>query len=152
MLAEPGAALNIGPRAQHGKRSRSWPYAPNVVEKLFGKSGWIQDRGSESGQMGSKAHRSAASYRQRSPVEGPSAIFQTVSEGGFCEVRVNGVLRSSYTSLLVYFTGAIVRYLLAGWWPAYRLYTRTCTPVPCLLRASAVKSDIFELPPRLVGQ
>src|SRR5829696_2270737 len=87
MLAEPGAALNIGPRAQHGKRSRSWPYAPNVVEKLFGKSGWIQDRGSESGQMGSKSNRSAASCRQRSPVEGSSAIFQTVSEGEFSEVR-----------------------------------------------------------------
>src|SRR5215203_4437753 len=49
--------------------------------KLFGKSGWLQDRGSESGQMGSKGHQSAASCRQRSPVEGSSAIFQTVSLG-----------------------------------------------------------------------
>src|SRR5215204_2851158 len=92
MLAEPGAALNIGPRSQHGKRSRSWPYEPNVVEKLFGKSGWIQDRGSESGQMGSKSNRSSASCRQRSPVEGSSAIFQTVSEGEFSEgyIQVSG--------------------------------------------------------------
>src|SRR5215212_725581 len=70
----------------------------------------------------------------------------------FCELRTNGVRRSSYTSRLVHLTGAIMRYLLAGRRTPYRLYTSTCTPVPCLLRASAEKSDIFELPPRLVGQ
>src|SRR5215213_8155347 len=62
---------------------RPWPsscaYSPKCVEKLFGNSEWVLNRGSESGQEGSKESRSAASWRQRRAVETPSAIFQTVS-------------------------------------------------------------------------
>jgi hypothetical protein len=35
------------------------PYSPNLVEKLFGNSEWVPNRGSESGQDGSKESRSA---------------------------------------------------------------------------------------------
>jgi hypothetical protein len=49
------------------------------LPKLFGKSEWVPNRGSESGQEWSKESRSAVSYRQRRAVEKPSAIFQTVS-------------------------------------------------------------------------
>src|SRR5215208_4112759 len=54
-------------------------YAPNLVEKLFGKSEWVPNRGSESGQEESKESRSVASWRQRIALVTPSAIFQTVS-------------------------------------------------------------------------
>ena len=64
------------------------------VEKLFGNSEWVPNRGYESGQDGSKESLSADSWHQRSALERPSAIFQTVSEGEFCELRQNGVLRS----------------------------------------------------------
>src|SRR5215217_2261902 len=74
---------------------RHAPYSPECVEKLFGNSQWIPNRGSESGQEGSKESRSAASWRHRRVLEMPSAIFQTVSEGEFCEIRLYGVLRSS---------------------------------------------------------
>jgi hypothetical protein len=47
--------------------------------KLFGNSEWVPNRGYKSGQKGSKECRLAASCRQRSAVETPSAIFQTVS-------------------------------------------------------------------------
>ncbi len=49
--------------------------------KLWGKSGWVSNRGPESRQEGAKEARSAASCRQRGTVEKPSAIFQTVSLG-----------------------------------------------------------------------
>src|SRR5215203_5414421 len=54
-------------------------YSPKCVEKLFGKSGWVPNRGSESGQEGSKESRSAISLAARSTAETPLAIFQTVS-------------------------------------------------------------------------
>src|SRR5215203_2118089 len=54
-------------------------YSPKGVEKLFGKSGWVPNRGSESGQEGSKESRSAISLAARSTAETPLAIFQTVS-------------------------------------------------------------------------
>ena len=57
----------------------SSPYSPKCVEKLFGKLGWVPDLGSESRQDGSKGPRSATSCCQRSVVERPPAIFQTVS-------------------------------------------------------------------------
>jgi hypothetical protein len=54
---------------------------------------------SESGSLrppgGAKRSRSAASWRQRSAVDKPSAIFQTVSEDEFSEVRIRRVLRAS---------------------------------------------------------
>src|SRR5215216_2275857 len=50
-----------------------------LLPKLFGNSQWIPNRGSESGQEGSKESRSAASWRHRRVLEMPSAIFQTVS-------------------------------------------------------------------------
>src|SRR5215217_4708859 len=59
-----------------------------LLPKLFGNSQWIPNRGSESGQEGSKESRSAASWRHRRVLEMPSAIFQTVSEGKFSEVRM----------------------------------------------------------------
>src|SRR5215218_4303231 len=67
------------------------------LPKLFGKSGWVPNRSSESGQEGSKESRSAISLAPRSTAETPLAIFQTVSEGKFCEVGLPfyGVLRSS---------------------------------------------------------
>src|SRR5215217_6367244 len=49
------------------------------LPKLFGNSQWIPNRGSESGQEGSKESRSAASWRHRRVLDMPSAIFQTVS-------------------------------------------------------------------------
>src|SRR5918993_135008 len=49
------------------------------LPKLFGNSEWVPNRGYESGQKGKKECRSAASCRQRSALETPSAIFQTVS-------------------------------------------------------------------------
>src|SRR5215213_11274880 len=52
-------------------------------EKLFGKSGGGAGQGSESSQEGSKEPRSVASCRQISPVERPSAIFQTVSRNPY---------------------------------------------------------------------
>src|SRR3954465_15105084 len=58
----------------------SCPYSPECVERLFGNSEWVTNRGCESGQDGSKESLSAASYRQTSVLETPSAIFQTVSE------------------------------------------------------------------------
>jgi hypothetical protein len=65
-------------------------YVPNVVEKQFGNSEWVPNRGYGSGQEGSKESRSVASWRQRSALETPSALFQTVSEGEFSEVRLYG--------------------------------------------------------------
>ena len=47
--------------------------------RLFGNSEWVTNRGCESGQDGPKESLSAASYRQTSALETPSAIFQTVS-------------------------------------------------------------------------
>jgi hypothetical protein len=49
--------------------------------KLFGKSEWVPNHGYESGQDGSKESRSADSWRQRSALETPSAIYQTFSPG-----------------------------------------------------------------------
>ena len=74
-------------------RARVTDYPPRTTfhtasEKLFGKSEWVPNRGSESGQEESKESRSAASWRQRCALKTPSAIFQTVSEGGFSEVRL----------------------------------------------------------------
>src|SRR5215212_2980087 len=66
---------------------RPHPYSPEGVENLFGKTGWVPNRGSESGQEGSKESRSAISLAPRSTAETPLAIFQTVSEGEFSEVR-----------------------------------------------------------------
>jgi hypothetical protein len=51
----------------------------DCLEKLFGKSEWVPNRGYESGQDGSKESRSADFWRQRCALETPSAIFQTVS-------------------------------------------------------------------------
>ena len=77
---------------------------PGLLLALIHRSAWrnclenrdeSRNRGSESGQKGSKGHRSAASCRQRSPVEGSSAIFQTVSEGVFCELRLYRILGRS---------------------------------------------------------
>jgi hypothetical protein len=59
--------------------SASTPYSPNCLEKLFGYSEYIPNRGSESGQEGSKESRSAASWRQRSALGTPSGISQVVS-------------------------------------------------------------------------
>src|SRR5215218_265726 len=72
-------------------RARVAKYPPRTTfhtasEKLFGKSEWVPNRGSESGQKGSKESRSAASCGQRSVLQRASAIFQTVSEGEFSEV------------------------------------------------------------------
>src|SRR5215213_6127811 len=68
---------------------RPWPsscaYSQECVEKLFGNSEWVLNRGSESGQEGSKGVPIGRSWRQRSAVETPSAIFQTVS----VETRAN---------------------------------------------------------------
>src|SRR5215207_2990804 len=64
-------------------------YSPECVEKLFRNSEWVPNRGYESGQEGSKESRSAASWRQRSALQTPSAIFQSVSEGVFLEVQVS---------------------------------------------------------------
>src|SRR5215213_9376689 len=50
-----------------------------LLPKLFGNSEWVLNRGSESGQEGSKGVPIGRSWRQRSAVETPSAIFQTVS-------------------------------------------------------------------------
>src|SRR5215216_2663687 len=58
------------------------------------KFGIDPESGLRSGQEGSKKSRSAASWRQRRVLETPSAIFQTVSEGEFSEVRLRGILFS----------------------------------------------------------
>src|SRR5215207_10821680 len=50
-------------------------YSPECVEKLFGNSQWVPNRGYESGQEGSKESRSAASWRHRSALETPSELF-----------------------------------------------------------------------------
>src|SRR5829696_7546899 len=63
------------------------------LEKLFGKSEWVPNRPSEGRQERTKEARSAASCRQKRTVETPSAIFQTVSEQEFSEVRLDGILR-----------------------------------------------------------
>src|SRR5215203_5414261 len=81
-------------------------YSPKCVEKLFGKSGWVPNRGSESGQEGSKESRSAISLAARSTAETPLAIFQTVSEGEFSEVRVE---RRPGPRCFLHF-GAVVRF------------------------------------------
>jgi hypothetical protein len=69
-----------------------------LFTQVRGETVWKIGSGSESGlrgpQEGVKEPRSAASCRQRSTVERPSAIFQTVSEGEFCELRAEGVLGS----------------------------------------------------------
>src|SRR5215203_7317607 len=49
------------------------------LPKLFGKSGWAPKEGFRRRTKGSKQSRSVASWRRRSTVERPSAIFQTVS-------------------------------------------------------------------------
>ena len=49
------------------------------LPKLFGKSDQVPNQDSGGRQEGVKELRSAASCRQRSKVEKPSAIFQTVS-------------------------------------------------------------------------
>jgi hypothetical protein len=49
------------------------------LPKLFGNSVWVPNRAYESAQKGSKESISVVSCRQRSAVETPSAIFQTVS-------------------------------------------------------------------------
>src|SRR5215208_2741752 len=60
--------------------------------KLFGNSEWGPNRGYESAQKESKESRSAASWCQRSALETPSAIFQTVSPG----TQVNDPCRVEY--------------------------------------------------------
>jgi hypothetical protein len=49
--------------------------------------------------IGSQEPQSAASCRKRSVVQRPSAIFQTVSEGVFCELRLMDILRTSALKL-----------------------------------------------------
>jgi hypothetical protein len=49
------------------------------LPKLFGNSEWVPNRGYESAQKESRESRSAACWCQRSVLETPSAIFQTVS-------------------------------------------------------------------------
>jgi hypothetical protein len=55
----------------------------------------LPDQGSEGRRAGVNRTQSAASWPQIRTVEKLSAIFQTVSEGLFSELRVDGVLRSS---------------------------------------------------------
>ena len=54
--------------------------------KLFGNSGMVPNRGSESGQEGSEESRFGRLLSQERRAGTPAAIFQTVSEGGFYEV------------------------------------------------------------------
>src|SRR5215218_9401719 len=76
-------------------RHRPTPTAfPNSFGETVWKFGIDPESGLRSGQEGSKKSRSAASWRQRRVLETPSAIFQTVSEGEFCEVRVSMSLRT----------------------------------------------------------
>jgi hypothetical protein len=60
---------------------------PTDGEKLFEYSKGAANRDSEGRQEGTKEARTAAFCRQLPTVEKPLAIFQTVSEGGFTEVR-----------------------------------------------------------------
>src|ERR687897_3704827 len=82
-LPRVGGARGVRPLS---RTLRTVLYSPECLEKLFGNSEWVPNRGYESGQKGSKECRSAASWRQRSALETPSAIFQTVSEEEFSEV------------------------------------------------------------------
>src|SRR5215217_2789438 len=61
----------------------------NSPSETVWKFGIDPESGLRSGQEGSKKSRSAASWRQRRVLETPSAIFQTVSEGEFSEVRLH---------------------------------------------------------------
>src|SRR5215218_9434995 len=65
------------------------------LPKLFGKSGWVPNRSSESGQEGSKESRSAISLAARSTAETPLAIFQTVSP----RTRVNRARRRAEAAM-----------------------------------------------------
>src|SRR5215216_4742376 len=74
------------------------------------KFGIDPESGLRSGQEGSKKSRSAASWRQRRVLETPSAIFQTVSEGVFCEVRGSKLPHSGGT--LAHRGGAALNFAL----------------------------------------
>src|SRR5918997_875646 len=58
-----------------------------VSEKLFANSGSVPNGGSESGQEGSKKSLFGRLLPPERRAERPSPIFQTVSEGGFSELR-----------------------------------------------------------------
>src|ERR687890_1748994 len=73
--------------AERRPPSRLMSTFQTVSEKLFGKSDWVPNRGVEGRHDGAKEPRSATSCRQRPTVEKSSAIFQTVSEEAFSEVR-----------------------------------------------------------------
>src|SRR5215212_6713282 len=77
-----GTACRL-PRTHIGTALATANFGEFTFQKLFGKSGGGAGQGSESSQEGSKEPRSVASCRQISPVERPSAIFQTVSLRGW---------------------------------------------------------------------
>ena len=52
-------------RAGKGLLCNAVTYPPNLVEKLFGKSQWVPNPGSEGRQKGTKNARSVAYCRQR---------------------------------------------------------------------------------------
>src|SRR5215211_8224729 len=90
-------ALVVLPRSHENGAAAKAIFTPVPRETVW-KFGIVPNRGSESGQEGSKESRSATFCRQTSPVEKPSAIFQTVSEGEFSEVRLVGRARFTLPS------------------------------------------------------
>ena len=72
-------AFHPVPRARGITKWSLFRVSRQSLERLFGNSEWVTNRGCESGQDGPKESISAASYRQTSALETPSAIFQTVS-------------------------------------------------------------------------
>jgi hypothetical protein len=61
--------------------------------RLFGKSERVQNRGSDGRREGAKGARPATFWRQEHAIKEPSAIFQTVSEEVFSEVREESAKR-----------------------------------------------------------
>ncbi len=62
-------------------------YSPNDLEKLFGNSGEGPDRSSASRQEGVKGAIYLDLPHQGLTIQEPQAIFQTVSEVEFSEVK-----------------------------------------------------------------
>src|SRR5918997_3249304 len=78
--------------AAHG----SGPYSPECVERLSDKSEWAPERDPKGGSEGPNTRPIALPRHRNAGPEHPTAIYQTVSEGLFCEVELplNGVLGS----------------------------------------------------------
>jgi hypothetical protein len=83
--------------------------------KLFGKSDWVANWDSEGRQEGTKEATLAAFRRQRTTLEKPSAIFQTVSVGNSSSCIKKGVFEGyGYSrSLSTPYRGAAVHPELA---------------------------------------